>query len=150
LILSGGETAQFQGTGMLERLVQCVQLSQEELVGSKEVTLMIPKTSLSVQSAWRHYGAIKVSRKTPTRWVLTMDFIQFRRELRLPVYSPRSTFIKCYPSMVTKNFEKFIIDGNWSNFNISNMVKIISKCLNSWYDDPLKWKSTVEYTQYAE
>ena len=63
LILSGGETAQFQGTGMLERLVQCVQLSQQELVGCKQVTLLVPKTSLSVQDAWKHYGAIKVSRK---------------------------------------------------------------------------------------
>jgi hypothetical protein len=109
---------------------------------------MIPKTSLSVQIAWRHYGVIKVSRARPIRWALTMDSIQFKSELRLPVYSPRSTFIKCYPSMVTKNFEKFILDGTWSNFSISNMVTIISNCLNIWNDYPLRWKSSVEYTEY--
>ena len=151
LIVSGGETAQFQGTGMLERLVQCVQLSQQELVGCKQVTLLVPKTSLSVQDAWKHYGAIKVSRKTPSRWQLTMDFIHFREVLKLPVYSPRSTFIKCYPSMVAKNYEKFIVDGNWSRFNsnVSNMVKVISKCLNSWYDDPLRWESHLKYKEHA-
>jgi hypothetical protein len=54
--------------------------------------------------------------------------------------------------MVGKSFEKFFIDGNWSNFNInvSKMVKIISSCLTSWYDDPLRWESTVEHTQYAK
>ena len=33
LIQASGVSAQFQGTSMLERLVQCVQLSQKELVG---------------------------------------------------------------------------------------------------------------------
>jgi hypothetical protein len=143
LILSGGETAQFQGNGMLERLVQCVQLSQEELVGCKEVTLMTPKTSLSVQNAWKHYGGIKVSREKSGKLGRTADSIQFKSDLRLPVYSTRSTFIKCYPSMVLKNFEKCIMDGTWSNFSISNMVTLISNCLNSWNDDPLRWKSSV-------
>jgi hypothetical protein len=77
LIISGGEATQFQGAGMLERLVQGVQLTQEELVGCKQVNLLVPKTSLSVQDAWKHYGAIKVSRKLPLRWKLTMDSIQF-------------------------------------------------------------------------
>ena len=52
--------------------------------------------------------------------------------------------------MVTKNFEKFILDGTRSNFNFSNMVTIISNCLNSWNDVPLKWKSSEEYKQFHE
>ena len=78
VIQAGGETAQFQGTSMLERLVQCVQLSQEELVGCKEVTLVIPKTRLSVQNAWKHYGGIQVS-TAKVKFALTRDFLSVQK-----------------------------------------------------------------------
>ena len=78
----------------------------------------------------------------------TTDLIQFKTVLRLPVYSPRSTFTKCYPSLVSKNYEKCILDGTWSNFSIANMVPLISKSLTSWNDDPLRWKSSDEYEQF--
>ena len=51
LIQAGGVSAQFQGTSIHERLVQCVQLSQKELIGCKELTLMICNTGVYVQDA---------------------------------------------------------------------------------------------------
>ena len=38
LIQAGRVSAQFQRTSIVERLVQCVQLSQNKMVGSKELT----------------------------------------------------------------------------------------------------------------
>ena len=45
---------------MLEHLVQCVQLGQKELVGSKELTLMMHNISVSVQDVRKYYGAFNV------------------------------------------------------------------------------------------
>ena len=108
---------------------------------------MIPNTSVPMQDAY-NCGGINVGSVRGHKVVPTTTIIKFKTVLRLPVYSRRSTFTNCYPSMVSKNCEKSIIKGGWSNYILTNMVTVISESDSIWHVDPLRWKSSQDYEKF--